>query len=98
MLLQSGQMTELLGALRHYELVIVDASPLIQQSDAISLLHRVDGVLIAAPLNSTRGAEAEQLRTQLAALEARVVGVIATGGGKQPGGYVTAGSPAAVYS
>ncbi len=94
-LIQSSEMSELLSSLSsYYELVIVDASPIAQQSDAISLLHRVDGVLVVAPLNSSRGPEAKELRSRLAALGARVVGVIALGGGKRAGGYVAAGGPA----
>jgi Mrp family chromosome partitioning ATPase len=88
--LQSRAMTELLAGLRHNELVIIDASPIARRSDAISLLRRVDGVLITAPLNASRGADAQQLRTQLSALDAHVIGVTAMGGGKRPGGYVQA--------
>lgn len=97
-LLQSGEMTELLGTLRHHELLIIDASEIARQSDAISLLRRVDGVLIAAPLNTSRGTEALQLRSQLDALNTRIIGVIAVGRGKRPGGYVQAGRPGQAVS
>jgi succinoglycan biosynthesis transport protein ExoP len=91
MMLQSAKMADLLRTLRHHDLVIVDAAAIAEHSDAIALLRLVDGVLIAAPLGASRGPEAQQLRAQLQALDARVIGVIATGGGKHTRGYVAAG-------
>ena len=66
------------------------------QSDAISLLHRLEGVLIVASLDSSRGDESKgcELRSRLAAPEAPLVGVIGVGGGKRAGGYVAAGRSA----
>ena len=49
-------------------------------ADAISLLRHVDGVLIAAAVNSTRGPDASRLRDQLQALDANILGVVANGG------------------
>jgi polysaccharide biosynthesis transport protein len=95
-LLQSGEMTELLAALRHHELLVINAGAIARQSDSISLIHRVDGVLVTAPLNSSRSREAQQLRTQLDALGAHVIGVVATGGGRRAGGYVEAARPTAI--
>jgi hypothetical protein len=50
----------------------VIVSPIPHQSDAISLLHRLEGVLIVASLNSSRGGESTscELRSCLAAPEA----------------------------
>jgi polysaccharide biosynthesis transport protein len=93
MMLQSTKMAELLRTLRHHDLVIVDAAAITEHSDAIALLRLVDAVLIAAPLGASRGPEAQQLRAQLQALDARVIGVVATGGGKHTRGYVAAGRP-----
>ena len=49
-------------------------------ADAISLLRHVDGVLVTASVNSTRGPEAGRLRDQLQGLDANVLGVVANGG------------------
>jgi Mrp family chromosome partitioning ATPase len=54
-------------------------------SDAISLLRHVDGVLITASVNSTRGPEATRLRDQLQGLDANVLGVVANGGSAMSG-------------
>ena len=40
-------------------------------ADAISLLRHVDGVLVTASVNSTRGPEASRLRDQLQGLDAQ---------------------------
>jgi Mrp family chromosome partitioning ATPase len=91
-------MAELLRTLRHHDLVIVDAAAITEHSDPIALLRLVDGVLIAAPLGASRGPDAQQLRAQLQALDARIIGVIATGGSKHARGYVAAGRPARTIS
>lgn len=73
-------------------------SPIQHDSDAISLLHRLEDVLAVASLNSSRGGESKrcELRSCLAAPEAPVVGVIAVGGGKRAGGHVAAGRSAPI--
>ncbi len=87
-LLQSTWMRELLTSLRRdHDLVIVDTPPVAQVSDAIGLLRLVEGVLVAVSINSTSGPEAERLRVQLQALDARVLGAVATGG-RSSAGYV----------
>jgi succinoglycan biosynthesis transport protein ExoP len=94
-LVQSEQMAALLSSLTlAYDLVIVDTPPIARVSDAISLLSRVDGVIIAASVNSTRGPEAARLRDQLQAFDASVVGVVANGGSTPTGGYSYVASPA----
>jgi polysaccharide biosynthesis transport protein len=98
MMLQSAKMTEVLRTLRHHDLVIVDAAAIIEHSDPIALLRLVDGVLIAAPLGASRGPDAQQLRVQLQALDARVIGVIATGGSKHARGYIAADRPGQTIS
>jgi succinoglycan biosynthesis transport protein ExoP len=85
-LMQSPAMTELLEALKqHHDLVVLDTPPIPHVADAISLLRRVDGVLVTASVNSTRGPEARQLRDQLQTLDARVLGVVANGGSAATG-------------
>jgi succinoglycan biosynthesis transport protein ExoP len=67
------------------DLVVIDTPPIPHVADAISLLGRVDGVLLCASVNSTRGPDAGRLRDQLEALDARVLGVVANGGSAATG-------------
>jgi capsular exopolysaccharide synthesis family protein len=91
-LLQSQAMAELLEALRReYDLIIVDTPPIAQVADAIALLRQVDGVVVVASINTTEGSEAQRLRGQLQALDARVLGAVANGGSRASG-YVHVGS------
>ncbi len=79
-------MVRVLDALRkQYDLVVIDTPPLAHVADAISLLRHVDGVLVAASVNSTRGPDANRLRDQLQSLDARVLGVVANGGSAMHG-------------
>jgi polysaccharide biosynthesis transport protein len=92
-LMQSPAMTRLLEVLKqHHDLVVVDTPPIPHVADAISLLRRVDGVLVTASVNSTRGPEARQLRDQLQTLDARILGVVANGGSAATG-YAYAPAP-----
>lgn len=85
-LMQSSVMARVLDVLRKdHDLVVIDTPPLPHVSDAISLLRHVDGVLITASVNSTRGPEATRLRDQLQGLDATVLGVVANGGSAMSG-------------
>ncbi len=76
LLLQSPEMSDLLEQLgRLYDLVIIDTPPIVQVADAIALLRGVDGVLLVASVRDTSGAEAAAVRSQLIALDARVLGI-----------------------
>jgi capsular exopolysaccharide synthesis family protein len=80
-LMQSSVMVRVLDVLRKdHDLVVIDTPPLPHVADAISLLRHVDGVLVTASVNSTRGPEASRLRDQLQGLDANVLGVVANGG------------------
>jgi tyrosine-protein kinase len=80
-LMQSSVMGRILDQLqRDHDLVVVDTPPIPHVADAISLLRQVDGVLITASVNSTRGPDASRLRDQLTGLDANVLGVVANGG------------------
>ncbi len=71
-ILQSEAMGWILDTLkRDHDLVVVDTPPLPHVADAISLLRHVDGVIVAASANSTRGDDARRLREQLQGLDAR---------------------------
>ena len=85
-LMQSSVMARVLEVLRKdHDLVVIDTPPLPHVSDAISLLRHVDGVLVTASVNSTRGPEATRLRDQLQGLDANVLGVVANGGSAMSG-------------
>jgi capsular exopolysaccharide synthesis family protein len=85
-LMQATYVGDLLDWFRkQYDLVVVDTPPIAQVADAISLLRHVDGVLVTASVNSTRGPEARRLREQLQALDARIFGVVANGGSAATG-------------
>ena len=88
--LQSDAMGWILKTLkRDHDLVVVDTPPLPHVADAISLLGQVDGVVVAASANSTRGDDARRLREQLQGLDARVLGVVVNRGSAIGGyGYV----------
>jgi polysaccharide biosynthesis transport protein len=79
--MQSSVMVRVLDVLRKdHDIVVIDTPPIPHVADAISLLRHVDGVLVTASVNSTRGPEASRLRDQLQALDANVLGVVANGG------------------
>jgi Mrp family chromosome partitioning ATPase len=79
--MQSSIMARVLDQLqRDHDLVVIDTPPIPHVADAISLLRQVDGVLITASVNSTRGPDATRLRDQLVGLDANVLGVVANGG------------------
>jgi capsular exopolysaccharide synthesis family protein len=80
-LMQSSVMARVLDVLRKdHDLVVIDTPPIPHVADAISLLRHVDGVLVTASVNSTRGPDASRLRDQLLGLDAQVLGVVANGG------------------
>jgi capsular exopolysaccharide synthesis family protein len=79
-LIESQAMAELLSwANKNYELVIVDTPPLAVFSDAISLLGRVDGVLVVSQLGKNSRDAAAFLRERLTGINAPLLGVIANG-------------------
>jgi receptor protein-tyrosine kinase len=88
--LQSEAMAWILDSLKQdHDLVVVDTAPIPHVADGISLLQHVDGVIVAASANATRGEDANRLRGQLQGLDARVLGVVVNGGSALGGyGYV----------
>jgi succinoglycan biosynthesis transport protein ExoP len=96
-LMESSAMVRLLEALKHQnDLVVLDTPPIAHVADAISLLRRVDGVLVTASVSSTSGEAARQLRDQLQALDARILGVVANGGSAATGYTYTSTAPGAL--
>jgi tyrosine-protein kinase len=96
-LMESSAMVRLLEALKHQnDLVVLDTPPIAHVADAISLLRRVDGVLVTASVSSTSGEAARQLRDQLQALDARILGVVANGGSAATGYAYASTAPGAL--
>jgi non-specific protein-tyrosine kinase len=79
-LLESRRMAELLDyADSIYDLVILDTPPIGVVSDPVSLVHRVDGVLVVSRLGRSRRDHAARLMKQLRALNANILGVVVNG-------------------
>ncbi len=77
-LIESHAMAELLTwASSNYELVIVDTPPLAVVSDTISLLGRVDGVLVVSQLGKNSRDAAAFLRERLKDINAPLLGLVA---------------------
>jgi Mrp family chromosome partitioning ATPase/capsular polysaccharide biosynthesis protein len=61
-LLASDAMSALLrSAAEEYDYVLIDSPPLLEVSDAMPLLHQVDGIIIVARIGHTRTTSAERL-------------------------------------
>jgi capsular exopolysaccharide synthesis family protein len=98
-LMQSSVMSRILDVLtKDHDLVVVDTPPIPHVADAISLLRHVDGVLVTASVNSTRGPDASRLRDMLQGLDAHVIGVVANGGNAVAGYAAYARATAAMSS
>jgi Mrp family chromosome partitioning ATPase/capsular polysaccharide biosynthesis protein len=80
-LLASGATEELLSALAEdYDSVLIDVPSPLEVSDAMPLLHLVDGIVIVARVGHTRQASAERLMELLErSPSAPVLGVVANG-------------------
>ena len=77
-LLASDRMRELLRvAQEQYELVVVDAPPLLAVADAVPLLPEVSGALVVVRIGHTGRSDALKLAERLRNLRARPLGVVA---------------------
>ena len=66
-----------------YDVVIIDTTPIGIISDAISLVHQVDGVVVVTRLGHSGRDRARSLMTQLRGLGAHILGLVineSTGG------------------
>ena len=87
-LLQSHRMSELLElADGYYDLIVLDTAPIGMISDAIPLVHQVDGVLVVTRLGYSRRDRAMRLMQQLRGLSANVLGVVINGSQEARRGY-----------
>lgn len=82
-LLSSRRMTELLAyADTMYSSVVIDTPPVPVVSDAIPLIHQVDGVIVVSRVGHSRHDRASRLMKQLRGLNANVLGVVVNGVGE----------------
>lgn len=87
-LLESKRMMELLEqSATEYDLVVVDSPPASVVSDAVPLIHAVDGVLVVGRLGETTRNAASHLKVQLASLGAPVLGLVVNGVSQGEGYY-----------
>ena len=76
-LLDSQPMQEFLPAIREaYDMVLIDAPPVLSVTDAVVLSPRVDGVILVAKAGETRIDVLKETREQLTRASARILGVV----------------------
>jgi Mrp family chromosome partitioning ATPase len=76
-LLTSGRLRERLGELRaEFDVVIVDAPPLVEYSDAIALGKLADGVVLIVEAGSTRRETAAQATAGLRSSKVPILGAV----------------------
>lgn len=79
-LLESQRMSDLLEVADSlYDLVIIDTPPIGVVSDAIALVHQVDGVVVVTRIGHTRRDHATSVIKQLRRLRAHLLGVVVNG-------------------
>lgn len=93
--LHSDAMRELLERVRsEYDLTVVDSAPLGLVADALPLVGRVDGVLLATFVGRSNAADVRRLRWQVAEMGGRVLGVVVSGARRGSGyGYAAQEPP-----
>jgi len=77
-LIESARMKELIRAVTEaYDFVVIDSGPALLVSDPRALMTQVGGVLVVSRVGSTKREAAVQLRDELLAMKAPIVGVVA---------------------
>ncbi|RZS87404.1 capsular exopolysaccharide synthesis family protein [Motilibacter rhizosphaerae] len=77
-LLGSGRMDDVLALLEErFDVIVIDASPLLAVTDAAVLAPKVGNVLLVASMTSSRRRALARLSTVVAPIPARVLGVVA---------------------
>ncbi len=78
--IESQALAAILQELRaRYDIVLVDAPPMLSVGDPLALSNRVDGMVLIARMKVFRRPMANELRRAIGAARARVLGVIVTG-------------------
>ena len=76
-LLGSNQMVQLLARLRDlFDMVIIDAPPVLPVADAVALAHNCDGVILACKYGSTTRQQFRQAADSLSAVSSRLLGTV----------------------
>lgn len=75
---------EILAELRErYDIVLIDAPPMLRVGDPLTLAPRIDGIFVVARLGLVTGAMASELSRVLSSLPVTTLGVVATGAGEE---------------
>lgn len=87
-LLTSPKFQEILGELRaSYDFVILDTPPVLAVSDPAAVAPRADGVILVFRMTADAGPNAERAKEELAAVSARVLGVVVNASSDRDMGY-----------
>lgn len=77
-------LAEIIAELRErYDIVLIDAPPMLRVGDPLTLAPRVDGIFVIARLGLVTGAMASELSRVLSSLPTTTLGVVATGAGEE---------------
>ena len=94
-LLHDGRLAKLLaGARESFDIVIVDAPPVLPVPDALTLGRWVDGAVLAVRFDASRYPMVERANRRLAAVGVPVIGAVVKGVGGAEGGYYGGDYPA----
>jgi Mrp family chromosome partitioning ATPase len=82
-------LSEILAELRNrFDVVLIDAPPVLRVGDAMALSTKVDGVIVVARMKVVRRQMLTELSRQLAAMPTPVLGFVVTASGEEQGyGY-----------
>jgi capsular exopolysaccharide synthesis family protein len=87
-LLTSPKFQDLLSELKgQYDFVVIDSPPVLAVSDPVAIAPRVDGVLMVFRMTKHTRPNAERTREQLAAVGARILGVVVNASAERSSGY-----------
>jgi succinoglycan biosynthesis transport protein ExoP len=94
-LLHDGRLAKLLASAREsFDIVIVDAPPILPVPDALTIGRWVDGAVLAVRFDTSRYPLVERANRRLAAVGVPVIGAVVNGVGGPEGGYYGGNYPA----
>jgi capsular exopolysaccharide synthesis family protein len=83
-LLESDRMGVVMSELRsRYDMIVIDAPPVLSVADTASLVRHVGGLVIVSRLGVTTTDDMRRLRSQLRLLDARPLGIVVNAAGKE---------------